>query len=110
MIFSARNFGDSRSQIARSLSISSGSDATAAGSNGSGRRSEKAVTRVLPLALGNTSTVIAAPFPSIYSRKSACDAEATEEVGSAGADHAAAADHNAQRAFPERITLFQSRN
>src|SRR6266436_976714 len=36
--------------------------ATPAGSNGSGAWSEKAVTRVFPLALGNTSTVTTAPL------------------------------------------------
>src|SRR5882724_13217501 len=65
MILSAPNIGDSRSQIAWRRSISFCSGATAAGSNGSGAWSEKAVTRVFPLALGNTSTVTTAPLSSI---------------------------------------------
>jgi hypothetical protein len=57
MILSAPDANNSRSQIAWRRLISAGSGATAAGSNGSGAWSEKAVTRVFPLAFGSTSTV-----------------------------------------------------
>jgi hypothetical protein len=66
MIFSARNSGDSRSQIACRRSISPGSGVTAAGSSGSGAWSEKAVTCVLPSARGNTSTVTARRLALIF--------------------------------------------